>query len=349
MKPDALPSINLPSSLLRSKIDQKNLVEADRHTEEIDKNIDSVKRLRTVDLNNKQNIVDNNVNLANKNVGLVIQSIDVDMNKINVDEHQNMIEKNTNTLDNNADFVKPLTEVDVKKSNNNNNKQDQSVSFEHQNVIEENTNALDKNSDFVKPLTVVDIEKSNNNNMQNQLASFEPEKFVPLTEYFILADKLSESEERAKKLEKEIIILRKKMQKAHISKVQLLKRLDAKDRIIYIKERQIENYINTFKSVFTPTQIKLLLKPGQTKAHWQAEDVASAMSLRAISPQAYEFLRTKMRYPLPSFSTLKNWTSKQSKLNVTPGLSVSGSSQATSRSAAISGTNGRSIQWNTKQ
>lgn len=39
---------------------------------------------------------------------------------------------------------------------------------------------------------------------------------------------------------------------------------------------------------------------------WLPEDIASAISLRSVSPKAYRFLRLNS-YPLPALSTLRNW------------------------------------------
>lgn len=59
------------------------------------------------------------------------------------------------------------------------------------------------------------------------------------------------------------------------------------------------------KTVFTPGQIRLLLNPSQKRTVWSSEDIASAMSLRSVSPKAYRYLSNVMKIPLPSLQTLR--------------------------------------------
>ena len=77
-----------------------------------------------------------------------------------------------------------------------------------------------------------------------------------------------------------------------------------------------QKIVETLKTIFTPGQIKKLVT--QTKRiQWSAEDIASAISLRSISPKAYKYLREKCQYPLPDLSTLRRWAST---FSVDPGV-----------------------------
>lgn len=68
-----------------------------------------------------------------------------------------------------------------------------------------------------------------------------------------------------------------------------------------------KNVQEILSSVFTPGQIKMLMKPSQTKTHWSSQDIAAAISLRSVSPKAYVYLRKARNIPLPGMSTLRRW------------------------------------------
>lgn len=55
---------------------------------------------------------------------------------------------------------------------------------------------------------------------------------------------------------------------------------------------------DVFSTIFSPTQIKLMINKKKRVAKWTNDDISSAISLRSISPKAYRFL-LKMHYPLP--------------------------------------------------
>ncbi|XP_077281916.1 uncharacterized protein LOC143908273 [Temnothorax americanus] len=57
--------------------------------------------------------------------------------------------------------------------------------------------------------------------------------------------------------------------------------------------------------IFTPGQIRMLLNPSKKRISWSPEDIASAISLRSISPKAYRYLRNVLQIPLPGPSTLR--------------------------------------------
>ena len=72
-------------------------------------------------------------------------------------------------------------------------------------------------------------------------------------------------------------------------------------------ENTINKYEDILKSVFTPGQIKVLENAKQGTTKWCTEDIVSAISLKSISPRAYQYLRNTMKIPLPCFSTLRKW------------------------------------------
>lgn len=72
-----------------------------------------------------------------------------------------------------------------------------------------------------------------------------------------------------------------------------------------IKEKVYE----ILQPCFTKGQIKKLINPHKTKLMWDAADIASAISLRTVTPKGYKYLRKK-NYPLPGLSTLRKRASK---------------------------------------
>ncbi|XP_011700260.1 PREDICTED: uncharacterized protein LOC105457341 [Wasmannia auropunctata] len=72
--------------------------------------------------------------------------------------------------------------------------------------------------------------------------------------------------------------------------------------------RSKEFAFNTLKRIFTPGQIEMLLHPERKYVKWSSEDIASAISLRCVSPKAYRYLRNVIKLPLPGFSTLRRCT-----------------------------------------
>ena len=49
------------------------------------------------------------------------------------------------------------------------------------------------------------------------------------------------------------------------------------------------------KRVFTPGQIKVLENAKQGTTKWVAENIVSAISLKSISPRAYQHFRNTMK------------------------------------------------------
>ncbi|CAI6357563.1 unnamed protein product [Macrosiphum euphorbiae] len=91
-----------------------------------------------------------------------------------------------------------------------------------------------------------------------------------------------------------------------------------------IKKKWIDNeesrfeykFKNILSKIFTPTQTELLLRLKKVYK-WSPEDIASAITIRSVSPKAYRYLREKKNFPLPGMSTLRNWAST---FSIEPGL-----------------------------
>ncbi|XP_071653173.1 uncharacterized protein [Temnothorax longispinosus] len=90
----------------------------------------------------------------------------------------------------------------------------------------------------------------------------------------------------------------------------LHKKLGVQERRISKAESKKMKYQRILQSVFTPGQLKILSNKNIKKTTWCSEDIASAISLRSISPKAYRFVRNSMKIPLPAMTTLRNWARK---------------------------------------
>ncbi|XP_071630306.1 uncharacterized protein [Temnothorax longispinosus] len=99
--------------------------------------------------------------------------------------------------------------------------------------------------------------------------------------------------EKLKEANKEIDLLKKKVERLEREKITITKRV--------IKE----NVHNVLKKIFTPKQIDVLIS-NEKKVKWGPEDISAAITLRNMSREAYRFLKEK-NYPLPALSTLSKW------------------------------------------
>nr|CAH7725047.1 unnamed protein product [Callosobruchus chinensis] len=82
-----------------------------------------------------------------------------------------------------------------------------------------------------------------------------------------------------------------------------------KQEVTVVEQSAFQKYEHILATVFTPGQIRKLLDSGKNrKFRWTPEDIASAVSLRSVSPKAYRYLRAN-KYPLPALSTLRKWVS----------------------------------------
>lgn len=50
--------------------------------------------------------------------------------------------------------------------------------------------------------------------------------------------------------------------------------------------------------IFTPGQVKRLMSPSNNRIMWSDEDISSAIALRSVSAQAYNYLRDVRNIPL---------------------------------------------------
>ncbi|KAK9738047.1 THAP domain [Popillia japonica] len=86
-----------------------------------------------------------------------------------------------------------------------------------------------------------------------------------------------------------------------------------KENLTLLREIQ-ENYKKydhlkkNLELFFTNGQMKRLMDSKCGRAHWSPKDIASAISLRSVSPKAYRYLK-RTGYPLPALSTLRRWAS----------------------------------------
>jgi len=61
---------------------------------------------------------------------------------------------------------------------------------------------------------------------------------------------------------------------------------------------------NLLSNIFSEHQIEMLLNPKKKVAKWSCDDIASAMTLRSISPKAYRYMHDKLKYPIPGNNTI---------------------------------------------
>jgi len=101
--------------------------------------------------------------------------------------------------------------------------------------------------------------------------------------------------------------LKQKIKVLEVEKNNLIKKVDEVEM----------KYENILRKIFTPGQMKKLKSLQKNKKiKWSTEDIASAISLRSVSPKAYRYLRAH-NYPLPGLSTLRT---RVSNFNVDQGV-----------------------------
>ncbi|XP_077275517.1 uncharacterized protein LOC143904586 [Temnothorax americanus] len=128
---------------------------------------------------------------------------------------------------------------------------------------------------------------------------------------------------KLKKLQWELAVLKKKFniykKKKEVDLVAMKKKMQQfKRNQSFEADKKYETKMyDVLKKVFTPGQIRMLLNPFQKYVNWSSEDIASAMSLRCVSPKAYRYLKNVMKIPLPSLQTLRRWATD---INVEPGV-----------------------------
>jgi hypothetical protein len=117
------------------------------------------------------------------------------------------------------------------------------------------------------------------------------------------------------KYERKIKSLKEDFKRRNLMWANKLEKLKAQYKEALKKQRSLQNklrktsedkeIVEAVRKLFTPGQLKKL--SGKRQVRWTAEDVASAISLRSVSPKAYRYLRGKCNYPLPGLSALRRW------------------------------------------
>ena len=78
------------------------------------------------------------------------------------------------------------------------------------------------------------------------------------------------------------------------------KRASNKDKLVIVEE-----FLRALN--YTDAQISCYLRPGYTSARWGDEDMTMALTLKTISPKAFEYIRKKRLIPLPCQVTLRKY------------------------------------------
>ena len=71
---------------------------------------------------------------------------------------------------------------------------------------------------------------------------------------------------------------------------------------------KVEKITKELQKYFTPSQVKQILT--QKRVHWSEEDVVSGLMLYSLSRKAYQMIRQRKLFPVPSISTLRQWVRK---------------------------------------
>lgn len=86
---------------------------------------------------------------------------------------------------------------------------------------------------------------------------------------------------------------------------------------INILEEEKENMKKSLNHIFTKGQLEKIFNKNKKLQRWTFEDISAAICLHFSGPRAYRYMYNKLKYPLPSISSLKRWSSK---LCVKPGV-----------------------------
>ena len=79
-------------------------------------------------------------------------------------------------------------------------------------------------------------------------------------------------------------------------------------------QRKVSDILQPF---FSDTQINVIINNKKSVKHWPEEDIASAITLRSLSPKCYKYLKDVKGFPLPCISTLN---ARLREINCEPGL-----------------------------
>ncbi|KAK4295516.1 hypothetical protein Pmani_031930 [Petrolisthes manimaculis] len=104
------------------------------------------------------------------------------------------------------------------------------------------------------------------------------------------------------------------LRKINIHLQELVTKYELQNSKINIENNVIEEYDkvaarmkDVLSTYFTETQIDFFLTSIPIRK-WSNDDIARALTFRAISPNGYKHVREQMKLPFPSASTLKRWT-----------------------------------------
>lgn len=132
---------------------------------------------------------------------------------------------------------------------------------------------------------------NNHQNVSTQEASIET-----------LLMQVEKLEEKNKKTLKDKKVLEQQNEKLR-KKITLQAKLQAKLQANVIKlSRDKQKQEIVLRKICTPGQIARLTSSTNSRKRWSPEDIVSAISLRALSPKAYRYLRNIMKVPLPCFN-----------------------------------------------
>ena len=134
--------------------------------------------------------------------------------------------------------------------------------------------------------------------------------------YFAL---LQTVEDLKKDLDRNQMLL-KKSEGMNLLKSNMIKKRDLEIVTYQRKVESLENQLKTqeegLSMRFTESQRKIISQ-GTSKTWWNTEDILKGLQLKIYSAKAYETLRTIIKYPLPSKTTINRWISA---IQIRPGV-----------------------------
>lgn len=165
------------------------------------------------------------------------------------------------------------------------------------------------------------LRDTNEDKENNQELQQEVEKLCVIDEEHHNEEELRQ---KVKRLEKENLVLRETIK-------------SYKNSRLASTQKETESELNakiqdTFKSIFSKTQLDAIITKKNVK-NWTDDDIASAYTLRSLSPKCYAYLRTVKRIPLPCVSTLN---ARAKKFEYEPGLLYSALSLMKSNTQTLS-------------
>ncbi|KAL5278158.1 hypothetical protein ACFFRR_003038 [Megaselia abdita] len=95
-----------------------------------------------------------------------------------------------------------------------------------------------------------------------------------------------------------------------INSIEELHKLNEDLKASLLERFEDEDLVVEVKKFLNQSQLAFLQNPRSQIIEWKSEDVAEAVSLHALSSEAYTFLKNK-GFPLPAESVLKKWSDQQ--------------------------------------